>query len=181
MKTPIIVCISLSLFSCTKSTTIQIGENTFMYNGTVYRIIDNQITELGSMESDSIPKSTVLRPQLKNFGQYSLGYIKAQATSTLLGVYRGDVLYYKLEINDLNDLRDRFSGGAITLNFLDSYGFEIQKTDIPMSDLVSVLNDSNKTIRFEFNGKVQMSSEMHRSIIAYSVSSSLRKKSYFGW
>ena len=157
-----------------KADTIQIGENTFVRKEKVYRIIDNEITELGDFKTDSITKSTVLNPKLKNYGENALDYIRKGANSKLTAVYRGDILYFKMDIEGLNDLREKYYGGGISINFLDEYGFQIHITSIEMNELIRIVDKDNKTVRFEYNGKTKMSSEVSKAISTYSVSSSLR-------
>ncbi|MCB0501530.1 MAG: hypothetical protein KDD32_02520 [Bacteroidetes bacterium] len=171
-----ILLIAIGLTSCINpsSKTVQIGENTFVHNDKVYRIIDNQITELGNMESDSITKSTVLNPNLKFYGEYDLDYVKRGASTDMSAVYRGDVLYFKLDVEGLNDLHDNYYGGGLTINFLDDYNFQIHSIFIEISDLTRIVDSNNSTLHFEYNGKTQMSAEVYKAISDYSVSSSLR-------
>jgi hypothetical protein len=171
------------MISCNdhRPATIQIGENTFVHKDKVYRIIDNQITELGSLESDSISKSTVLDPKLKNYNDYALDFVAHGAYTHMTAVYRGDVLYFNLRVNGLNNLRDKYRGGNLTINFIDEYGFEIGSTEVGIGDLTQILGSGKETLRFEYNGRSKMSSEMYKSIYTYSVSSSLVEKGRYGW
>ena len=179
----IMVATIATLTSCSdmKTETIQVGENTFVHNEKVYRIIDNEITELGNLLTDSLSKSIVLNPNLKEYGELELDYIKEGANSTLNAVYRGDILYYKMEIEGLNDLREKYSDGGLTINFEDEYDFQIHSTTLEINELVRIVDSNNKTVMFQYNGKTQMSSEVYRAISRYSVSSFLRKKSKYGW
>lgn len=183
LKKVVLVFFIFTAVSCSNesSRTVQIGENTFIYKSKVYRIIDSEITELGSLKSDSISKSIVTNPPLKNYGNYSMDYVRRDANSRLEAVYRGDVLYFKVGIYGLNDLRERYSRGALTLNFLDSYGFQIHSIEIPISSLIGIVDANNEIVNFEFNGKAQMSSEIYRAIDSYSFSSSLQKKNNYGF
>jgi hypothetical protein len=171
------------LFSCSNigTKTIQIGENTFVHNEKVYRIIDNEITELGDLNSTSIPKSAVLDPKLNSFGKNEMDFVREGVSTELEAVYRGDVLYYRLELKGLNDLRDKYSGGGFSINFLDEFGFQIHSFDLEMTELIRIIGSNNQTMYFEYNGKTQMSSEVYQAISRYSVSSSLREKSQYGW
>lgn len=157
-----------------KTDTIQIGENTFLRKEKVYRIIDNQITELGDFKTDSITKSSVLNPKLKNYGENALDYIRKGVSSKLTAIYRGDILYFKMNIEGLNNLRDKYYGGGLSINFLDEYGFQIHITPIEMNELIMIVDNDNKPVKFEYNGKTQMSSEVYKAISTYSVTSSLR-------
>jgi hypothetical protein len=98
-----------------------------------------------------------------------------------MAVYRGDVLYFKMDLNGMNDLREKYSGGGLTINFLDEYGFQLHSTTVEMSELIRIVGYNNETMNFEYNGKTQMSSEVYRAISSYSVSSFLRKKGQYGW
>lgn len=166
------------LISCSdKGTeTTQIGENTFVHHEKVYRIIDNEITELGNLKSDSISKSTVLNPKHKNYGSIDLDYVKRGASTDLTAVYRGDVLYFKMNLEGMNDLRKEYNGGGLSINFLDKYGFQIHSSTVEMNELIRIVEDNNITIRFEYNGKTNMSSEVYRAISDYSISSFLSKR-----
>lgn len=156
--------------------TTQVGENTFVHNAKVFRIIDNEITELGNLKTDTITKSTVLNPRLKDYGKHDLNYVKKGASSDLTAVYRGDVLYFKMKIQGLNNLRDKYIGGGLSINFLDKYGFQIHRTNVELNELVRIVGPNNETRHFEYNGKTKMSSEVYKAISIYSVSSFLRKK-----
>ena len=126
------------------------------------------------MKSDSISKSTVLSPKLKEYGDIELDYVKKGASSTLTAVYRGDILYFKMELEGLNDLREKYSGGGLAINFVDEYDFQIHSTTVKMNELIRIVGSNNETMMFQYNGKTQMSSEVYRAISRYSVSSFLR-------
>ena len=96
--------------------TVRIGENTFIHNEIVYRIIDNEITELGTLKSDTITKSMVLSPRLKNYGSNSLDFVKIGAHTQLTAVYRGDILYFNFRLSGLNDLREKYRDGHLTIS-----------------------------------------------------------------
>ncbi len=177
MKKIILISILIAILSsCTggKNDTIQVGENTFVHQEKVFRIIDNEITELGNLEVDTITKSTVLNPKIKNYGTKELDYVKVGASANLKAVYRGDLLYFKMDLEGLNDLRKRYDGGGISINFLDKFGFQIHSTTIKMNELIRIVGDNNETIKFQYNGKTQMSSEVYKAISVYSISSFLR-------
>jgi hypothetical protein len=171
---------TLLLAGCT-ATPVQVGENTFVSGDIVYRIIDNQITELGSLSSDSIPKSQVLNATLRNYDQYALDYVKPGAFTELIGVYRGDVLYFNLTVKGLNDLREKYRSGALNLNFIDEFGFEISSVSVSVNELIRILGANNKVVQFEYNGQSQMSREMYKAIHTYSVSSSLVAKGMYDY
>ncbi len=177
------IAVITALISCSdmKTETIQIGENTFVHQEKVFRIIDNEITELGNLKSDSITKSAVLNPKLKDYGTFELDYVIEGASTDLMAVYRGDVLYFKMDLKGMNDLREKYSGGGLAINFLDEYGFQIHSTTVEMSELIRIVGYNNETMNFEYNGKTQMSSEVYRAIASYSVTSFLREKGQYGW
>lgn len=179
----IIILSSLALSACdqTRSNTVQVGENTFVHKSRVYRVIENQITELGDLKSDNIPRSEVLKSQLKDYGLKDMDYVRKGAVSNLEAVYRGDVLYFKYELHGMNDLRDRYTNGYLTINFNDDYGFLIHASPIGITDLTRIIDDEGKTLHFEYNGKTQMSAEIYTAITSYSVSSSLRERGRYGY
>lgn len=185
MKKSNVICLAVFttfLTSCgNNANTTQVGENTFVHRDKVYRIIDNEITELGTLDSDSIAKSTVLDPKLKNYNDYALDFVAQGAYTQMTAVYRGDVLYFNLRVNGLNNLRDKYRGGNLTINFVDEYGFQIGSTEIAVNELIRILGSDKETLRFEYNGRSKMSSEMYKSIFTYSVSSSLVEKGGYGW
>lgn len=176
-----ISCLLIFITACRqKVETIQIGENTFVHQEKVFRVIENQITELGNLNSDSLAKSTVLSQKLKDFGRYNMDYVKPGAATLLSGVYRGDIFYFRAEVFGLNDLTERYSGGGLTFDFLDEFGFQIQTITVLQNELTRIVGDNDKTLYFQYYGKTQMSSEVYRSLASYSVSSSLRKKGAYG-
>jgi hypothetical protein len=180
MKSLTLLILTTALFSC-RHDTIHIGENTFVHNEKVYRIIDNQITDLGTLDVDSIVKSRVVNSVLRDFGRNEMDHVRKGAYSELRAVYRGDVLYFKIGIYGLNDLRERYAGGALILNLQDQYGFQIHTFVVQATELTRIVGDSNKTLYYEYNGKTQMSSEVNQAISTYSVASSLREKGQYDW
>jgi hypothetical protein len=180
MRSVFICALTVLLFSCHHDT-IHIGENTFVHNEKVYRVIDNQITDLGTLDSDSIVKSIVVNSVLRDFGKNEMDYVRKSAYSELRAVYRGDVLYFKIGIYGLNDIRERYTGGALIINLQDTYGFQIHTFPVQISELTRIVGDNNKTLYYEYNGKTQMSSEVNQAISTYSVASSLREKGQYDW
>ena len=178
MKSIVFVLMALGIMtSCSKkrSEATPIGENTFVYDAKVFRIIDNEVTQLGNLETDSITKTAVLNPILKNFGTNEMDYVRDGVTSKLAAVYRGDMLYFKVGIFGLNDLRTKYRSGTLTINFLDEYGFQIHSTSVDMNELTRIVGDDNETVTFEYNGQTQMSPEVYQAIATYSITSSLMK------
>lgn len=178
MKPIVFVLMALGIMtSCSnkRSEATPIGENTFVYDAKVFRIIDNEVTQLGNLETDSITKTAVLNPILKNYGSIEMDYIREGATSELTAVYRGDMFYFKMELYGLNDLRAKYLSGTLAINFLDEYGFQIHSTSVDMTELIQIVGDDNEPVNFEYNGQTQMSSEVYQAIATYSISSSLRE------
>lgn len=153
-----------------------VGDNTFVHDNKVYRIIDSEITELGNLQKDIFTRSEVLNSKLRDFGENKMDFVKAGAYTSLNAVYRGDILYFKLELYKLNDLRSNYRSGGLTINFLDEFGFILHETYVANSDMMRIIGFNNETDHFEFNGKSQMSSEVYSSITNYSVSSSLQER-----
>lgn len=176
----IMIIVASAIGGC-QHDTIHIGENTFVHNEKVYRVIDNQVTDLGTLDSDSIVKSRVINSVLRDFGRDDMDHVKRGAYSELRAAYRGDILYFKIGIYGLNDLRERYAGGALILNLQDQYGFQIHTFAVQASELTRIVGDKNETLYYEFNGKTQMSSEVNEAISTYSVASSLRVKGDYGW
>lgn len=174
MKKIILFTIPFLMLSCSEKRTTQIGENTFIQDDKVFRIIDNQITKLGSIDNDSITESNVLKTKVKEYGKIDISYVQKGAFSELKAVYRGNVLYFKLTIENFNNLRDNYFQGGFTLSFVDEFGFTIHSADIPLNELVRLVGEERETLAFEFNGRTEMSSEVSRAIKTYSLSSSLR-------
>ena len=180
MRITILLILTAVQFSC-RHDTIHIGDNTFVHNEKVYRVIDNQITDLGTLDSDSIVKSIVINSVLRDFGKNTMDYVRKGAYSELRAVYRGDILYFKIGIYGLNDIRERYSGGALIVNLQDTYGFQIHTFPVQISELTRIVGENDKTLYYEYNGKTQMSSEVNQAISAYSVASSLREKGRYDW
>ncbi|MEQ8474795.1 hypothetical protein [Fulvivirga sp.] len=162
------------LIACEKTT--MVGNNTFVHDSKVYRVIDTEIMELGNLKTDIFTRSEVLNSSLREFDKKNMDFVKDGAYTNLSAVYRGDILYFKLDLYGLNSLRSNYRGGGLTINFLDDYGFILHDTYIEMTNMVRIIGANNETNNFEFNGKSQMSSEVYTSIVSYSVSSSLQER-----
>ncbi|GGG23168.1 hypothetical protein [Christiangramia forsetii] len=161
--------------SCNNSNAIPIADNTFVLNEKVYKVIDNEITELANLNNDSISKSEVLNPNLKSYGETSLGYVKYGASAELKAVYRGDQLFFKLRLDGINDLRSSYSGGGFSINLTDEYDFQLHTIPVDKNEMIAVVDENGDPTYFEYNGKAQMSSEVYKAIKDFSVSSYLRK------
>lgn len=164
------------LYSCKSKEATQIAENTFVYNAKVYKIVDNEISFICDLESDTIKKFQVSIPKLQSFGKGDLGYIKENAYTEMEALYRGATLYYKIKIEGLNDLKEDFTPGSLIIEFNDSHGFIIHSATLLTSDLIGQMNNERQVQGYEYDGKTEMSSEIYKAIIGYSVSSSVKRK-----
>jgi hypothetical protein len=163
----------LFFFSCSRNT--QIGENEFIHDDKVFKIVDNEILFIGNL-NETIRKYEIETPELKDYGISQLDYIKKEAFSDLKALYRGDYLYYILSIKNLNDLKEKYSEGKFTISFIDQFGFILHEIEITTSDLIGMIGDDNKTIiQYSYNGKTQMSQDIFRAISMFDISSTVRK------
>ena len=158
-----------------KNKAVQVGDNAFIHDNKVYKIIDNQVTLLQDMENDTIAKSSILEPKMKMFQPDTLDFIKEGARAFLTGVYRGDQFYFTLRIGGFNNLREDYHSGGLTINLKDQYGFNLHSIEAGVDDFVRVVNENDETRFFSYDGKTQMNSHIFRAIDDYSISSSLGK------
>jgi hypothetical protein len=169
------ISIIVGLSSCQNKTT-QIADNTFVYNDKIFKLIDNELTQMGDLNSKNIRKFEVLKPQEKNLGTQTLSYISRSAVAKVDALYRGNFLYFKLYIEGINDLKERYYPGKFTLKFVDEYGFLLHSTELLTSDLIGMINDDGKVDHFEFLGKTEMSTEINKAIKTFTVSSTVKEK-----
>ncbi len=169
-KIILITLIAGLLSACGGKETTQIGENTFVHNEKVFKIVGNEVSQIGDLSTEI----ELTKPIKQNLGTASLSYIKADATTKLESLYRGNILYFKLNIFGLNDLRN-YNSGVFTVDFKDEFDFILHQTVIPANELTSVLDDNNQISYFEYNGKTEMSSEINKAIKSYSVGSNVGK------
>ena len=170
LKIITITLLLVLISACGSKETTQIAENTFVHNEKVYKIVGNEVSQIGDLSKDIEPN----KPTKKNLGTASLSYIKASATTKLVALYRGNTLYFKLNIIGLNDLRN-YNSGVFTVDFKDEFNFILHQTVIPTNELTSVLDDNNQISYFEYNGKTEMSSEINKVIKNYSIGSNVSK------
>jgi len=178
MKTFTITFLALSLLlfnSCSNPNT-QIGENTFINDHKIYKIIDNELREIGDLNATDIKKFEVSKPTQRDLGHAYLGFVKKGAFTTLKALYRGNFLYYSLRLNGLNDLRENYADGYINIDFVDEFGFILHSTQISMRDLIGDIGADGKPASFVYNGKTEMSIEINSAIKRYQVSSSIKAK-----
>ena len=169
-----------SMGSCSSNDT-QIAENTFIHGHKIYKIIDNELREIGDLNVSDIKKLEISKPHQRDLGTSSLSFVKAGATTSLKALYRGNFLYYTLQLNGLNDLRENYESGELNLEFLDEYGFILHSTEVPTSDLIRIVGDQGETEYFIYNGKTEMSTEINSAIAKYDVSAGLKIKPKYGF
>ncbi|MGN8072616.1 hypothetical protein [Mucilaginibacter sp. 22184] len=171
----------LLLASCAGRDT-QIAENTFIHGHKIYKVIDNELREIGDLAARDIKKFEVSKPKQRDLGVSTLSFVKPGASTSLKALYRGNFLYYNLRVSELNDLRENYSlNGTLTIQFIDEFGFILHSTQIPVMELVGVVNDNNKVEYLMYNGKTEMSTEINAAIKTYSVAASVKRKSLYGF
>jgi hypothetical protein len=161
--------------------TVQVGENTFVSKNRVYKIIDNEIRIIGDLKSDSIKLFQIIKPVKRNFGNKNLNYIKEGAYANLNALYRGSILYYHLEIEGFNDLKEAYLPGTFTIEFEDEFGFILHSTAVSTAELIGLVNNSGAVEQYSYNGKTEMSTEIYRAIQRYSITSTIKPKSKFSY
>jgi hypothetical protein len=164
------------LMGCQNDKATQIAENTFVFKTKVYKLVDNELTEVADFDTKKIRKFEILKPQTKTLGTISLSYVKSGAIAKLDALYRGNYLYFKLTIEGLNNLKENYAPGKFTIEFVDEFGFNLHSTEIPTSDLIGMVGDDNKVIQFEFNGKTEMSTEINSAIKTFSLTAAIKEK-----
>ncbi|MCR8558402.1 hypothetical protein KXD93_12150 [Mucilaginibacter sp. BJC16-A38] len=167
-------------FSCNSNNT-QIAENTFIHGDKIYKIIDNELREIGDLNAKDIKKFEVSKPNQRDLGSSTLDFVKPGAYTTLKALYRGNYLYYSLQLKGMNDLRDNYADGNLTIEFVDEFGFIIHSTEISIHDLVGMVGSDGKPVSFVYNGKTEMSTEINSAIKSYSVTSSIKPKSKYSF
>jgi len=170
----LIGCNGNSKSSNSKATPV--GENTFVYNGKLYKLLNNELLQISNLDSSRIRKLEISKPTLKNLGDASIDYIKKGASGTIKSVYRGNFLYFRLRLDGINDLKENYYPGKFTVEFLDEYGFVINAIDILTSELVGEMNEDGKIQTYEYNGKIEISIEAEAAISKCSISSTVRQK-----
>lgn len=172
--------LSSTMLSCSNNNT-QIAENTFIHKEKIYKIIDNELREIGDLNASDIKKFEVLKPKQRDMGTSTLEFVKPGALTQLKTLYRGNYLYYSLKVTGLNDLRENYTPGALTIQFLDEYGFILHSTDVPVTELVKDINDQGKVEFFEYNGKTEMSTDISSAIKSFTVNASIQQRAKYGY
>jgi hypothetical protein len=162
------------IVSCSGKDT-QIAENTFIHGHKIYKMIDNELREVGDLNAPDIKKFEVSQPKQSDMGSSDLSFVKPGAYTSLKALYRGNYLYYSLEVKGINDLRENYSAGELNIEFVDEFGFILHSTEIRVSDLVGMVGASGRPEAFVYNGKTEMSTEINRAIKKYSVTAGIKK------
>ena len=153
-----------------------VGENTFVYKGKLYKLLNNELLQISNLDSSPIRKLEISKPTLKDLGDASIDYIKKGASARVKSVYRGNFLYFRLRLDGINDLKENYYPGKFTVEFLDEYGFEINAMDVLTSDLVGEMDDYGKIETYTFNGKMEISIEAEAAISKVSIASTVKLK-----
>ena len=170
------VLLAVQTFMSCHNKATQVAENTFVYNGKVYKLVDNELTWVADLSDKSIRKFEVMKPHHDSLKTADLSFVKSGARATMETLYRGNFLYFKLKVEGINDLRENFYPGEFDVDFEDEYGFILHSTEIPTNELTAVLDYDNKVNYFEYNGKTEMSTEISTSIKSFSVRSTVKER-----
>lgn len=179
MKLYTFLLIALMFLASSCSNDVQIGDNTFVHKGKIYKVIDNELREIGDLSAKEIRKFEVSKPQQKDFGSSSLSFVKPGTYTTLKALYRGNFLYYSLKVEGINDMRDSYGSGTLTIEFVDEFGFIMHSTAVPTGELVAMLGEDGKPHAFVYNGKTEMSTEINAAIKSYEVAAALKPRNLY--
>ncbi|SCW88351.1 hypothetical protein [Mucilaginibacter sp. NFR10] len=168
----ILSAIAIAGSSCRPNYT-SVGENTFIHDDKVYRVIGNEVKEIGDMSSTDIPKLSSSKPQLISLKDNSLNFIKRGAYCNIKALFRNGNLYYTFKLFGINDLSDNYLPGRLTVDFIDEYGFVLHSAIINTTEMTKNLDDSGNTSFYSYTGKVDISEAVTTAIKTYSVSASL--------
>jgi len=171
-----ILCLLVMFYSCKENKTTQVAENTFIYDNKIYKIVDNELTELANLKTDKIRKFEVSKAKQKSLGTADLSFVKPNAKAKLETLYRGNILYFKMTIKGLNDLKENYNSGSFTINMLDDYNFIMKSIDVPTSDLVGSVDENDTVVEFRYNGKIEMSTDINLAIESFTLSSTVKRK-----
>ncbi len=171
-----ILCLLVMFYSCTENKTTQVAENTFVYDNKIYKIVDNELTELANLKSNKIRKLEVSKAKQKSLGTASLSYLKPNASAKLKTLYRGNILYFTMTLNGINDLKENYNSGSFTINMLDDYNFIMKSIEVPTSDLVEIVDENDTAVEFRYNGKIEMSTDINLAIESFTLSSTVKHK-----
>jgi len=155
---------------------IPIGEETFIYKEKVYKLLNNELLQIGNLKSDSIRTFEISAPKLRYLGVASIGFVKRGASVEVSSVYRGNSLYFSLHFDGINDLRENYLPGSFTVEFLDEFGFVIYSAVVPTSEIIKSIGLDGQTDHFEYNGKIELSIEAEKAIQKCSMESTVGRK-----
>lgn len=167
--------------SCSSKTPTQIAENTFIQDNKIYKVIDNEVREIADLNADNIKKFEVSKPKQRDLGVSTLSFVKQGAETSLKALYRGNYLYYSLKITGINDLRENYSDGRFSIEFVDEFGFILHSTEVSTGELTRIMDSNGSVQYFEYNGKTEMSTEINSAIKTYNMTASLRKRTAYGY
>jgi hypothetical protein len=153
---------------------VAIGENSFVYNQKVYKVINNELLQIGDLNDTAIRKLKISNSELKDLGATTLDFIKANAEAKVSSLYRGNFLYYKIILIGINDLKENYRPGKFTIDFRDEYGFSITSVSIYTSDIIGGVI-GGKVVEYEYYGKIEMNQDIQTSIKSYDISSTVAK------
>jgi hypothetical protein len=155
---------------------IPIGEGIFIYKEKVYKLLNNELLQIGDLKSNSIRKFEISTPKLKYLGVAAIDFVKKGVSVDVSSVYRGNSLYFRLQFVGINDLRENYLPGSFTLEFLDEYGFMIFSANILTSEPIKIIGMGGLTANYEYNGKIELSIEAETAIQKCSMESTVRPK-----
>lgn len=185
MKILSVLAVILVISSCSQPQTTQVADGTFVHNQKVYKIVDNELTLIGDLTSDSIREFQVTEPEKREFGEDDINFVKDGASVNLDALYRGTTLYYNFNLSGFNDLKENYNSGHFILQFFDEHGFILHSTVIATEDLTGMVGADQATVEgYSSHGKTEMSIDIYKAISDYSVSSTVKPKtarSIWGW
>ncbi|HEY1872074.1 MAG TPA: hypothetical protein VGG71_13515 [Chitinophagaceae bacterium] len=157
------------------SNPIPVGENSFVYDNKVYKIINNELLQIGNLNDTSIRKLRISSSELKDLGKSSLSYIKPNGEAMISSVYRGNFLYFKFLLTGIDDLKTNYKPGTFSVQFMDEFGFTIFSKEISTNEMIANVSDG-EIAYFEYDGKIELSLDAQASITTFNVSSNVTKK-----
>jgi hypothetical protein len=155
---------------------IPIGEDAFVYKEKVYKLLNNELLQIGDLKSANIRKFEISKPKLKYLGVTSIGFVKKGASVDVNSVYRGNYLYFSLRFDGINDLRENFMPGSFTADFLDEFGFMIYSVNIPTNEIIQTIGSDGLTAHYDYNGKIELSIEAEMAIEKCQMESTVRAR-----
>ena len=153
---------------------VPICENSFVYNDKVYKVINNELLQIGDLNDTSIRILKTSKSQVQYLGNVSLEFVKSGAEANISCIYRGNDLYFRLELTGINDLKRNFNSGKFIIEFKDALGFVINSFEISTSQLVGdMLN--GEIVSYSYDGKIELNKDAEEAISKYDISSTVAK------